>query len=401
MIRVTLSYVYRIADQIDSQIWSTTSLTPLYVIHPFGETDAGDIYSLSFFHSPASPGLSSGSPSLPSAERSILFFGCQNTSLQWIDLSSSKLVCPPTCPKVSTPCVSSSKLQTTYIASVSTTESSSDYDDEDDEEEYHDHTTADADDEDPGDTQDSNSKGKLRPPLRPKPTKKFHKFFDSQPRGSQTHLPTLSSSSPSSIPRNLSTSSIGSTSETTPASSRRSKSKLLKPRTLRVPHTNMIESAHYGYIYCMAIVQEAKVNRTAFDSTKKDAEATVASETRNGEVRFVTGSGDEDVKLWSFTLSSPSSTSALTLLHTFTPPPSANASTCSSVACGGAVLSVMVRNGCIYGGFQGGVVVVWDLNTRSCVRSLVTKKVHHLSRGMFAMRTGTKVKFDEIDQNIF
>lgn len=37
-------------------------------------------------------------------------------------------------------------------------------------------------------------------------------------------------------------------------------------------------------------------------------------------------------------------------------------------------MSVMVRNGCIYAGCQDGLVRVWDLATRSLVRSIVVKE---------------------------
>lgn len=96
-----------------------------------------------------------------------------------------------------------------------------------------------------------------------------------------------------------------------------------------------------------------------------------------GEIRLVTGSGDEDVKLWSLSHRSDSpSPPTPRLIHTFTPPPPSDANAkCSSIACGGAVLSVMVKNGCIYAGFQDGVVVVWDLSTKVVVRAIVTKKV--------------------------
>jgi hypothetical protein len=47
-----------------------------------------------------------------------------------------------------------------------------------------------------------------------------------------------------------------------------------EPRTLTVPPQNVVPSAHYGYIYCMALVR---------DDT-------------GDNVRLVTGSGDEHTK---------------------------------------------------------------------------------------------------------
>ena len=51
------------------QIWDAEKLTPLYIINPFMDTDSGDIYCLCY------------SPTLHT-----VYFGCQNTSLQWFDL---------------------------------------------------------------------------------------------------------------------------------------------------------------------------------------------------------------------------------------------------------------------------------------------------------------------------
>lgn len=48
-----------------------------------------------------------------------------------------------------------------------------------------------------------------------------------------------------------------------------------EPKTIPVPPENVVHSAHYGYIYCMALVRDD-----------------------NGtDVRLVTGSGDEDTKV--------------------------------------------------------------------------------------------------------
>ena len=52
------------------RVWSTSTLSILYVIIPHLDMESGDIYSLTY-----SPKLST------------LYFGCQNTSIQWLDLS--------------------------------------------------------------------------------------------------------------------------------------------------------------------------------------------------------------------------------------------------------------------------------------------------------------------------
>lgn len=63
-----------------------------------------------------------------------------------------------------------------------------------------------------------------------------------------------------------------------------------------------------------------------------------------------------------------------TLLHTFKLPALPDACG-TSRGCGGAVLSVIVRNNCIYAGCQDGLVVVWSLDTSSVIRTIVTKEV--------------------------
>jgi di- and tripeptidase len=53
------------------QIWSTQTLQPLSIIHPYHESDAGDLFCLTY-----------------SLDLDTLFIGCQNASIQWIDLST-------------------------------------------------------------------------------------------------------------------------------------------------------------------------------------------------------------------------------------------------------------------------------------------------------------------------
>lgn len=320
------------------QIWSTSSLTTLYVIHPYGETDAGDIYSLSFSYTPHSPSISSS----PSTDRAILFFGCQNTSLQWVDLSS--LIKP------NGPAAASKGLHSGVTGSL-TTESSSnsefevEFEFEDDEgyngeinEENH-HSLEDADEERQrhhrqiGDEQQRrlpHSNASSRAPSQSRhggsksrrlsrPPKKLHKFFDSQPRGSQTQifLPTtlVGSSSavndPITVPRNTSFSSTGSLDKSPPPKEtlrpRRYATTTLpqaprppRPRVLRVPSTNVVDSAHYGYIYCMELVPSPLVEVPLRPFGEFEPEARYTSENNTwekGEIRLVTGSGDEDVKV--------------------------------------------------------------------------------------------------------
>lgn len=52
------------------KIWCTSNLSLLYTIVPYLDSESGDIYSITY-----SPKLST------------VYFGCQNTSIQWLDLS--------------------------------------------------------------------------------------------------------------------------------------------------------------------------------------------------------------------------------------------------------------------------------------------------------------------------
>ena len=65
----------------------------------------------------------------------------------------------------------------------------------------------------------------------------------------------------------------------------------------------------------------------------------------DGTVDLLTGSGDEDVKLWLCTPSGP------VLQHTFS-------------ACQGGVLSLVARNGTVYAGCQDGHVKVCDQRSK-------------------------------------
>lgn len=67
-------------------------------------------------------------------------------------------------------------------------------------------------------------------------------------------------------------------------------------------------------------------------------------------------------KLWSYTTDPSDSPNNITLLHTFH-------------AQVGGVLSIISRNGCIYAGCQGGHVKVWDIETKTLVRTIIVQEV--------------------------
>lgn len=223
------------------RVWSTCTLTPIYVLSPYLETGAGDLFSLAW------------SRSLQS-----IYVGCQNTSIQWYDFKHP---------------VNATSAQL-------------------------------------GDSFGSPS-GTSTP-------RKAHKFFDSYPnyerKPADIHARNGSSSS-----RDIS-----------PHSDR---SIVLAPKAyLHIPEANVIDSAHYGYIYCMILLQ--------------DSEA--------GGVKLVTGSGDEFVKIWDCS-GTPKE------LHAFE---------CNN----GAIFSLVAKDETIYAGCQDGSVKVLDLETKTLVRNIIVQE---------------------------
>ncbi|KAI0685388.1 Zn-dependent exopeptidase [Cerioporus squamosus] len=276
------------------RVWDTRTLCPLYLLHPHLENDCGDLFSLAW-----------------NSYSQTLYFGCQDTSLQWFSFSFAipDLVQPR-------PPLSSDSLV---------------------------------------------SSGRSTPTSR-----KAHKFFDSYPQYTRrpadlnARNPTCASCLPTT---SLSTTppSESSTGSRTPPDSCIVQPEALKAPTavFQVPPENVIYSAHYGYVYCMALLPS---NREGSDDPPF----------RWGEghhLQLVTGSGDSTVKLWQLP-EERSSNGVPRLVHTFD---------CDA----GAVLALVVRGDTVYAGCQDGLVKVWDLETRTLVRTLlVVENVDILSMSM-------------------
>ncbi|KAG6865510.1 hypothetical protein C0991_001941 [Blastosporella zonata] len=251
------------------RIWSTAELTPLYVLDPYLETGAGDLFSLAW------------SPSLQT-----IYIGCQNTSLQWYDFTSSSfLLSSSSSESASSPRLPpSSSPSLTDLASIQ--------------------------------LQGSGTSTPSTVPAR-----KAHKFFDSYPQYERRPADIFA--------RNPGCGPGGGT-----------LSDLDHVPLLSVPPANVIDSAHYGYVYCMAIFERA---------SGSDSDA------YQGFVQLATGSGDENVKLWNCTSSGP------VLVHEF---PCAN----------GAVLALIAAGDTIYAGCQDGYVKVLDLETKTPVRTIIVQE---------------------------
>ncbi|KAJ7095467.1 hypothetical protein C8R43DRAFT_1081889 [Mycena crocata] len=227
------------------RIWSTSTLTPIYVLSPYLDTGAGDLFSLAW------------SPSLQT-----IYVGCQNTSLQWYDFNSEKH-----------PISAASAIFGELPPSASGTST----------------------------------------------PRKAHKFFDSYPQYERKPADIYANNNEPS--RDIS-----------PHSDR---SSVPAPRAyLDIPAENVIDSAHYGYIYCMALLQGGEA----------------------GGVRLVTGSGDEFVKIWEC-----SAGKQPTELYAFE-------------GNNGAIFSLVVRDETVYAGCQDGSVKVLDLETKTLVRNIIAQE---------------------------
>ena len=159
------------------QVWDAVGLVPLYVLDPYLQTDAGDIYSLAW-----------------SQSRETIYFGCQNTSIQWVQFGRDSIVTPP------------------------------------------------------------NSQ-----------PRQVHKFFAGGHPQYQQPLDPPSDLVPAQP--------LGFTSKA-------------QCTVLNIPATNIVSSAHHGYVYCMAI--SPSLHRGSDDILYTDA---------HSNVYLVTGSGDESVKV--------------------------------------------------------------------------------------------------------
>ena len=204
-------------------MWSTETLKPLCILNPHLETDSGDIFCLAW-----------------NPTTSTIYFGCQNTSLQWFSFaepsrkSDSTIQMPSA---VHPPSLEQVLLESGFNSGTAT-------------------------------------------------PRRAHKFFDSYPQYERkpadlnARNPTCSTCStpptpPSSTPPGQLNDSSSSSSQGASY-----------PRVLQVPPTNMVWSAHYGYVYCMALVPSLAEGSDDVPITPGD------------DIQLVTGSGDSSVKVF-------------------------------------------------------------------------------------------------------
>ncbi|KAG5639431.1 hypothetical protein H0H81_002302 [Sphagnurus paluster] len=266
-------YIFSGSQNQDISVWDKATFTPKCTLR--GHT--GSVLALEiakekdWLLSSSDPYLETGAGDLFSLAWSstlqTIYIGCQNTSLQWYDFHD----------------LSSSAASSPVPPSVSFADLGSG----------------------------------TSTPTTGAATRKAHKFFDSYPQYERkpadifARNPTGGASSPDSLEHTLG----------------------VRPLNgyLSVPATNVIDSAHFGYIYCMTIL------------------ATIDF------VKLATGSGDEIVKLWDCTEEGPVLAHEFELSH-------------------GAVLALVAQGDTIYAGCQDGYVKVLDLETKTLVRTIIVQE---------------------------
>jgi di- and tripeptidase len=241
-------------------------MTPIYVIEPYLESGAGDIFSLVW------------SPSLQT-----IYIGCQNTSLQWLEFHASV-------PRLR--------------SAISVTDLS------------------------------PSSSGTLTPIGSHSP-RRAHKFFDSYPQYERKAADIYANNSATRLDRCTSD----------------SEREFLTPApqaVVSIPGSNVIDSAHYGYIYCMAILEIP------------DAQLATGSGDETVKVRRIPSGSDYAFKclfqIWAC------SAEGTTLLTTFE-------------FTHGAVLALTAKGDTLYAGCQDGYVKVLDLETQTLIRTIIVHEV--------------------------
>ncbi|GAA6010624.1 hypothetical protein JCM11491_002998 [Sporobolomyces phaffii] len=255
------------------RVWHTPSLSLFYLIHP-PHDNIGDIFSLTWVPHDLIPECqhpqhaSERHSSTSRKGRGRLYAGCQDTSIQWIDLP----------PDVHTEAFSthpSGSPLPQHVASLSYFARSS------------------------------------SPPIYRPP----NKFFDSLSNADKVRARVSGEMSVSRSVEGGGTPTKVSTPQAEYMTELQFDAECIHP------------FAHYGYIYCLLLT--------------KSNERTV----------LVSGSGDEQIKLWEMNQ------------HTLE-----EVATLESAS--DAVLALASRDNTLFAGHQGGVIKIWDLDTLTCVRTL-------------------------------
>jgi di- and tripeptidase len=301
----------------NTQIWSTSTFEPLYIIHPCDDT-SGDIYSLAW----------------DNRAGGTLYFGAQNTSIEWVNFARL--------PGAHEDAAAHACANPTVIRSASRTDSTASLTLEEklDKVRLQDAVTGPSPVASPVPSVRS---GRYKP----------HSFFDTPP--ADVRSGSCTPRTPGLAAPFASADLAGRLREdrrfSSPGMSRSSSSLRLddgllsrgtSPGKTAAPHDvvefeldvdTTVFYAHYGYVYALEMVSRA-----------------------DGGCWLASGSGDSDVKIWEC---APGG--GLTLIREFSHLP-------------GAVLSLTSRDSLLYAGLQDGEIDVWDLETGSRIRTI---DAHH------------------------
>ncbi|GAA5842241.1 hypothetical protein JCM3766R1_005079 [Sporobolomyces carnicolor] len=256
------------------RVWHTPSLSLFYLIHP-PHDNIGDIFSLTWVPHELIPECqhpqhaAERQNSISRKNRGRLYAGCQDTSIQWIDL-------PPEVHSEAFSSHPSGSPLPQHVASLSYFARSS------------------------------------SPPIHRPP----NKFFDSLSNADKVRARMSGEMSASR-----------SVDGGTPKIATPSPGQAEYMTELQFEEECIQPFAHYGYIYCLLLT--------------KSNERTV----------LVSGSGDEQVKLWEI---NQHSLRELAILESSSD----------------AVLALAGRDNTLFAGHQGGVIKIWDLDTLTCIRTL-------------------------------
>lgn len=290
----------------DLQIWCTKNLEPVYIIHPCDDT-AGDIYSLAW----------------DSRCGGTLYFGTQSTSIEYVNFGDTEK--GPTRKRQSS--IPASSASMTVPVNPSSTSSSRE-------------SGKDGDGERPAVPPiERQRSGRYRP----------HKFFENPPT-----LRSMASgaNSGASTPK-LSKKPAGITDAELQGIDLGKAGRKQAVEEIEVPHENRLAFAHYGYIYALHIADRSPLSRSrSRTKSQTNGGANTNKGEEQGEKWLISGSGDSDVKVW---LLIPGG--GLHLLKVFE-------------GLSGAVMSFVVRDSLLYAGIQDGEILVWDLETSACIRTI-------------------------------
>ncbi|GAA6060784.1 hypothetical protein JCM10212_005433 [Sporobolomyces blumeae] len=262
------------------RVWHTPSLSLFYLIHP-PHDNIGDIFSLAWVPHDLIPEChhahhaSEGHANHAASKRGRgrLYAGCQDTSIQWIDL-------PPTVHAEAFSSHPSGSPLPQHVASASYFARSA-------------------------------SPPIVRPP---------NKFFDSLSNADKVRA-RMSRDGLNGPSRSVDGGSTPAKVSATPSPGQEYMTELQFDEDCIHPF------AHYGYVYCLLLARS------------------------NERTVLVSGSGDEQIKLWE------------TGQHVLK-----EVATLESES--DAVLALAARDNTLFAGHQGGVIKIWDLDTLTCVRTL-------------------------------